>query len=113
MALLLTPTQPTFLTSYFLTTAQAYVRISKLEYDKVEKTVTLHLEYFTSEAAAKNLIPALPFELLGLPTQVVCDNPLELLADALGKSTFIVAYEYVSNTIQLALGGAGTVTSAM
>lgn len=108
MALLITPRAPNFFTVHRLPVPSAYVRIARMEYDKDAKTVALHLEYFVTEEDAKRLPRPQPFFILALPEVVVCTDPLSILANAEGRSTFLVAYDVVAAAIVTAMGEAGT-----
>ena len=113
MGLLITPTAPaTLRTCFALPIASAYVRICRLLYDKDAKTVTLNLEYYLSEETAKALPRPQPCGVLGLPAQVVCSDPLEVLANSDGVPAYVVAYDFARAALEAALGNTATVTNA-
>jgi hypothetical protein len=112
MALLITPTAPsTLYTAHRLQVPTAYVRISRLVYDKDAKLVTLTIQAFPSEDAAKMEPRPLHFGILGIPSEITCSDPLEILANASEKA-YVVAYQFAATELARLLGNTATITAA-
>ena len=112
MAILITATTDAgFSTSFGFKIPTLYARINKLSFDKDSKSVVLNLEYFLNQDVVKQVPRPESFKPIGFPSQVICNDPITILANQAGSSAYSVAYGLVKAQLDTVVGNTATVVN--